>query len=65
MSAWIDANIEGVALLIVFGTIGIVVIVLAMLASLHFEPRSDRGEFNHQARVAAAKRQMTLRSNER
>ena len=65
MNAYLDANADGLGLLLIFGCIAIVMLLIALAVERRMEPRARRGQWQHQARVAAAKRQMTLRSNER
>jgi hypothetical protein len=55
---WLDAQVDGLALLLAFGLAGCVFLLVAWVAERHLEPRDRRGEFSHQSRVAQAKRRM-------
>jgi type VI protein secretion system component VasK len=58
LNAWLDANADGLALLIIFGVVGIVCLLVAWAIEWRMGPRASRGEFEHLTRVSRAKRQM-------
>lgn len=50
MNAWLDANADGIALLLIFGLLGVAFVLIAFVVEWRMEPRADRGEFRNLAR---------------
>lgn len=57
MTGWIDANATGIALMLVFGVIGVLFLVGALCIERLVEPLHEREEFDHLTRVERARRQ--------
>ena len=55
--AWADTNAEGLALMIVIGVIGALMLVGALFIERLVEPRHEREEFDHLTRVERARAQ--------
>ena len=55
---WLDANADGIALMVVMGVIGILLLVGALCIERLVEPRHEREEFDHLARSSRARRDL-------
>lgn len=54
---WLDANAEGIGLMLVIALIGILALLGALCIERLVEPRHEREEFDHLTRVERARRQ--------
>ncbi len=57
MNDFLDTNADGLALMLIVGLIGIVLLVGALCIERLVEPRHEREEFDHLTRVERARRQ--------
>jgi len=55
---WLDANAEGLALLLVIAVIGGLLLLGALCIERLVEPRHEREQFDHLARSARARRDL-------
>lgn len=57
MNDFLDTNADGLALMLIVGLIGIVLLLGALFIERLVEPRHEREEFDHLTRVDRARRQ--------
>jgi hypothetical protein len=60
VNQWLDGNADGIALALVLGVIGLVILLGAIFIERLVEPRHER-EFDHLTRAARARREQATR----